>query len=76
MTASDYRKVLKQIGHKPTKLAKWKKHNVPKQRAFGATVKRCEWTGSRRGVIHKYGLKIARQKFREIAKKLGFKKYS
>ena len=76
MTASHYTKVLKQIGHKKGKLAKWKKHNTPKKRSYGAAVKRC-WRCGRMGAhISKYDLHLCRQCFREIALELGFKKYS
>lgn len=77
MTQSDYRKVLKQLKGKPGKLAKFNKHNTPKERSCGVQNKKCRITGrAGRGVISKYGLKVCRQSFREIATKIGFKKYS
>ena len=75
MTQSTHTKVLKQIGKKPGKHAKWKKHNVPKERTTGKKAKKCLVTGATRGVIHKYGLRICRRTFRESALELGFKKY-
>ena len=76
MTYSDYKKVFKQLKAKPVKLAKFKKHNSPKERKFGTSLKRCRRSGRIRGHIGKYGLNLCRQCFREIAPKLGFKKYS
>ncbi|MEM5790607.1 MAG: 30S ribosomal protein S14 [Candidatus Aenigmatarchaeota archaeon] len=37
---------------------------------------KCRRCGKKRGVIRKYNLFYCRQCFREIAKKIGFKKYS
>lgn len=76
MTYSDYKKVFKQLRAKPVKLKKFMKHNAPKERKFGRNVKRCSRCGRTRGHIDKYGLDLCRQCFREIATKLGFKKYS
>lgn len=76
MTTSDHTKVLKQIGHKPGKVEKYKKHNTPKHRDFGETTKKCSFCGRTGGHISKYGLNICRQCFRDNAKELGFKKYS
>ncbi len=73
MTASNHEKVLKQIGHKPGKVAKWKKHNTPKKRVGDA--KRCIRCGRRKAHVSKYGLHLCRQCFREIALELGFNKY-
>jgi small subunit ribosomal protein S14 len=47
-----------------------------KQRKFGRGVTVCRRCGKSRGVIVKYGLYYCRQCFREVAKLLGFKKYS
>ncbi len=43
---------------------------------YGKATKFCRRCGKKRGVIRKYGLYYCRQCFREIAKKIGFKKYS
>ena len=37
---------------------------------------KCRVCGSRRGLIHKYGLEICRRCFREVAPSIGFKKLS
>ncbi len=73
MTASHYEKVLKQIAHKPGKLAVWKKHNVPRKRVGDA--KRCRRCLRRKAHISKYGIHLCRQCFREVALELGFNKY-
>ncbi|MDP7324208.1 MAG: 30S ribosomal protein S14 [Candidatus Woesearchaeota archaeon] len=61
---------------KPVKLAKYKKHNAPKERKTGRNNIICVRCGRRRGIIRKYGLYVCRQCFREIALKIGFKKFS
>jgi small subunit ribosomal protein S14 len=76
MSYSHHTKVLKQLSIKPGKVAKWKKHNVPKDRKTGINVKRCRRCGRTRAHIDKYGLNLCRQCFRDIATKIGFKKYS
>lgn len=77
MTYGDYKKVFKQLEVKPAKLAKYKKHNSPKkERKYGIATKKCGLCGRYRAHINKYGLKFCRQCFREIAPKLGFKKYN
>lgn len=76
MTASDHKKVFKQLKAKPIILKKFLKHNVPKERSCGINLKRCIRCGRRGGHIAKYGLNLCRQCFREIAPKIGFKKYS
>jgi len=47
-----------------------------KDKKFGKGSRRCRRCGSHRGVIRKYGLMYCRRCMREIAKNLGFKKYS
>lgn len=76
MTASDYKKVLKQISSKPVKIIRYKKYNVPKERSCGVSSKKCRRCGRVGGHISKYKLNLCRQCFREIATKIGFKKYS
>jgi len=76
MTYSNYKKALKQLNAKPVKLKKFLKHNVPKKRSCGVSLKRCVRCGRIRGHISSYGLNLCRQCFREIAVKLGFKKYN
>jgi small subunit ribosomal protein S14 len=75
MTVSDYKKEFKQLNAKPVKLARFMKHNKPKERSNGLTTRkcaRCLKTGSH---IRKYGLSLCRYCFREIATKIGFKKF-
>ena len=76
MSYSNYEKVFKQLKVKPQKLTKFKKHNAPKERSCGRSKKRCRRCGRIRGHIDKYGLDLCRQCFRQIATKIGFKKYS
>lgn len=76
MTASDWRKALKQFRKKPAIKAKYIKHNKPKDRTTGITKKKCERCGRVGAMINSYGLNLCRHCFREIAKDLGFVKYS
>lgn len=76
MTTSDYRKMFKQLKAKPAKLKKFIKHNAPKKRGCGIALRKCRRCGRTRAHIRSYGLGLCRQCFREIAKKIGFKKYS
>ena len=76
MTASDWRKLLKQLEKKPAKLQRFLKHCKPKDRKFGIASKKCIRCGRFGGHISKYGLHLCRQCFREIAEELGFKKYN
>ncbi len=57
-----------------TKLARFMKHNLKKERKFGQGEVSCRRCGSSRGHIDKYGLDICRRCFRDIAPKIGFKK--
>ena len=76
MTSSDYKKVFKQLKAKPIKLKKYLKHNKPKKRTTGVSRKKCARCGRTDGHIDKYGLNICRHCFREIATKIGFKKFN
>lgn len=76
MTAGDWRKILDQIKHKDAKRKKFLKHNKPKEREFGESTKSCEECGRFGGHISSYGLHLCRQCFREMAEKIGFKKYN
>jgi len=76
MTYSSYDKAFKQLKNKPAKLKKFLKHNAPKKRSCGINRYRCIRCGRTRAHISKYGLHLCRQCFREIAAKIGFKKYS
>lgn len=75
MTTSDYKKVLKQISKKKGKMEKFQKNNVPKERTCGIAKRKCRRCGRNGAHIDKYGLNLCRQCFRQIAVKLGFKKY-
>jgi len=50
--------------------------SVRKERRFGAGSRECRRCGRHGAIIRKYGLMYCRQCFREVAKDLGFKKYS
>ena len=76
MTASDWKKITKQLKKKPAKLKKFLKHNKPKERKFGIATKKCEACGRFGAHVSSYGLNLCRQCFRELAVELGFKKYS
>lgn len=77
MTYSSHDKVLKQLENKPSKLKKWAKYNKPKDRSCGWAKSKCVRCGRKgRAHISAYGLHVCRQCFREIAVKIGFKKYS
>ena len=76
MTYSNHEKAFTQLETKPFKKAKFIKHNGPKERTTGINSKRCRRCGRTRAHIDKYGLNLCRQCFREIATKIGFKKYS
>lgn len=75
MTTTDHTKVLKQLQYKPGKKAKHTKYSVPKQRK-GALDRKCKRCGRTGGHISKYGLNLCRQCFRDIATRIGFKKYN
>lgn len=76
MTVSNYKKVFKQLKARPAKLNKYIKHNAPKKRSCGKSKKQCISTGRIGGRVSKYGLNLCRQAFRQLAPKLGFKKYN
>lgn len=76
MTISSHTKMFKQLKNKPVKLKKFLKHNSPKPRKFGKNILRCVRCGNPRGHIRSYKLNLCRRCFREIAKDIGWKKYS
>ena len=76
MTVSDWKKTFKQLKAKPAKLRKYIKRNAPKKRSAGRTVIRCTRCGRYGGHINKYGINLCRHCFRELATKIGFKKYT
>ena len=78
MTTSDPNKMLKQLVKKPQKMRRFKKYNLSKPRSCGRQKSKCERCG-RTGVggfVGQYNLRYCRCCFREIATKLGFKKYN
>jgi len=76
MTASDWKKILKQLRKKPAMMQKFLKHCKPKERKFGIASRKCERCGRFGAHINKYNLHLCRHCFRETAQELGFKKYS
>ena len=76
MTTSDYKKSYKVLKKKPVILAKFIKHNKPKKRSCGKALKKCKRCGRNGAHISKFELGVCRQCFREVAQKLGFKRYS
>jgi len=75
MTASNWKKILKQLENKPVIKAKFLKFCKPKERKEGIAAQKCIRCGRYGAHIKKYGLHLCRQCFREIAEEIGFKKY-
>ncbi len=75
MTASDWKKIARQLESKPAIRARFLKHCKPKERKFGIAAKKCGRCGRFGSHVGQYGLNLCRQCFREIAEKIGFKKY-
>ena len=76
MTTKNWKKVFKQLKAKPVKLKKYTKHNAPKVRTTGQALKRCSRCNRTGGHVGKYRIGLCRHCFREIATKIGFKKYN
>ena len=76
MTASDWKKVLKQLGKKPEVMQKFIKHCKPKERTTGIATKKCERCGRFGAHINSYGLNLCRHCFRQVAEEIGFRKYN
>jgi len=76
MTASDWKKILKQLKSKPAVMQKFLKHNKPKERNTGIARDRCERCGRFGAHLHQYNLNLCRHCFREIAEEIGFEKYN
>jgi len=76
MTASDWKKILKQLKNKPAKMNKFMKHCKPKDRKIGIAIRKCERCGRFGAHIRSYGLNLCRHCFREVAEEIGFTKYS
>lgn len=75
MTISDWKKAFKQLKAKPAKMKKYIKHNAPKKRSTGISRFPCSRCGRYGSRVSKYGLQLCRTCFREIASKIGFRKY-
>lgn len=75
MTAKNYKKMLKQLKNKPASLKRFLKFNKPKKGEKGRGPRKCVRCGRKGAHISKYDLHLCRQCFKEVAPKLGFKKY-
>ena len=76
MTASDWKKNLKQLKRKPAVMQKFIAHNKPKDRKQGIAAYKCERCGRFGAHLNQYNLNLCRHCFREIAVEIGFKKYN
>ncbi len=76
MSASNWKKLLKQLRNKPAIMQRFLKYCKPKERKSGIAAKKCERCGRYGAHINQYGLNLCRQCFREMAVELGFKKFS
>ncbi|PIN92540.1 30S ribosomal protein S14 [Candidatus Pacearchaeota archaeon CG_4_9_14_3_um_filter_31_7] len=68
--------MLKQIDNKPQIKQRFLKYCKPKDRKAGIAAFKCERCGRYGAHIKKYNLHLCRQCFREVAEKIGFKKYN
>jgi len=75
MTASDWKKALKQLKNKPVIMQRFIKFCKPKERKFGRSVSKCTRCGRLGAHVGSYGIHLCRQCFREIAPEIGFKKF-
>jgi len=75
MTAKDWKKSFKQIEHKEGERNRQLKFNKPTEKKYGRGNRVCELCGRRGALIRRYSLNICRQCFKEVATKIGFKKY-
>lgn len=76
MPASDWKRIMKQLDAKPAIRARFLRFCKPKDRKYGIASKKCVNCGRYGAHISKYNLHLCRQCFREMAEKIGFKKYS
>jgi small subunit ribosomal protein S14 len=76
MTASDWKKILKQLERKPAIKERFLRFCKPKNRKSGIAAQKCGRCGRFGAHIGSYGLHLCRQCFREMAEELGFKKYN
>ncbi len=75
MTASDWKKMFKQLDSKPAIKSRYIKFCKPKDRTTGIAKQKCVRCGRFGAHLNQYGLHLCRHCFREIAEKIGFKKY-
>ena len=68
--------MLKQLNNKPVIKEKYIKHCKPKQRKFGVAAFKCERCGRFGARVSSYGINLCRHCFREVAREIGFEKYS
>ncbi|MBS3074177.1 30S ribosomal protein S14 [Candidatus Pacearchaeota archaeon] len=68
--------MLKQLKGKQEVADKYIKFNKPRERKFGIASRKCELCGRFGAHISSYNLNLCRQCFREVAEKIGFRKYS
>ena len=76
MTTKNYAKAFTQLDNKEPMKRKYQKHNTPKDRSVGQGKRSCRNCGRHGAHIRSYGLHLCRTCFRDMAKSLGFKKFS
>ncbi len=76
MTIKDWKKAFKQLKAKPVCMKKYVKHNAPKVRTTGMRLHPCARCGRFGAHNKRWGLKLCRTCFRDVALKIGFKKYN
>jgi ribosomal protein S14 len=60
MTASDWKKITKQLKNKPEVLRKFLKHSKPKDRKAGIAARKCERCGRYGAHLTQYNLNLCR----------------
>ena len=75
MTASDWNKILRMLKAKPVIAKRFLKYSRPKERTTGIAKQKCKRCGRFGAHLNQYNIHLCRQCFREIAEKIGFKKY-
>jgi len=74
MATVGYEKMYTQLKAKPVVWKKYVKHNKPKEKKVGLGARRCRRCGRFGAHVRRVGM--CRQCFRDIAKKLGFRKFN
>ena len=67
--------MFKQLDSKPAIKSRYIRFCKPKERKYGIASKKCIRCGRYGAHLNQYGLDLCRHCFREIAEKIGFKKY-